>query len=1109
MATTSPTPIPTQFSPIPTRPNTIYSRSPKRAKADPSPLGPPPSAGPSRPRSRLPTSTHPRRDVQESRHAMTSPVRSPDTWQDRAARRREMSVPLLSQTLSHFSLSQSPPIPLPNRATLSDSPSIMASTPRRPSHTTPSRTPLPPHHVYPSTAPLPEIPSFLGSPFSSRTARGRYVYGGGMSSPGSGLPLATMTERIPYSETADVGAWMGRAEWMDDLPQPEIDDQDHDGDRRRNVRSSISASSIEDFSASGASSSSLRSLARSSGEHYNRPNIVTIWDEDEMAISGRLEEEDEDPSTPSRQLFSQESILQMSTKTARPSPGLSPLNSKSTYHTQVSPLQSFLHSKARIESPQPSPSPHKPTRSPLANLLPRLISSSKKALRHKSKSRSRDPGPDEEEVMTDTEDASFGFIRSNTIGRANPLSPMRNESSLPGGGIGLGIQATSTRLCDRSISLSSESSGEIDPSPTRAPTAKVSHTKLQPFPTPAPSSPSPHHVASNKYRRKTVSSQVSAKPLQKTPGAASMRVPAARPSLRRGISEGRAVDEPKTVSTGGLVYTPTALFGDEKPSPAAFASTGLMKKRGGSVGMDVPHFGEGQPHRRWTMLGSHREVSRGKDLHKALTEVQAKKELPKISTLPKSRGLRRKGSTLFNTSGSTGSIGSASEWGIVEMASPATPKKPDGLQGIPTSETIVSLVCKLIILVGEAPLRLGITTPSPTAMTTTSMYPFTSSQSISTLSTSPQLAIRAPRNRHLHDPVARNSNPMLAATFKAHESLPRKGDRGNRFDKDFVLIESLGGGAFSKVWKVRDKKGGVWAVKAGKPYSGSKNRMRQLEEASILRQLSLFSHPNVIHFVDSWEQSNRLYIRTGLAECGDLSKFLNLLGDSGGLGEARVWKVLNELCSGLSFIHSKGFLHLDIKPSNILITAGGGLKIADFGMSIILQDDGEGGGLSPALPEEGPDGGFVWSETEHQVASPLLDRELEGDREYLCPEALNRHDGKIGKQADVFSLGILVLESALNVDLPSNGESWIKLRQDDFSDLEEHYSTARTDGRPCLSVEMMRLIKGLMASDPEKRITLCEVEEMEVVERIRERGGGRMALVQEDEGWLSSMLAQD
>ena len=85
---------------------------------------------------------------------------------------------------------------------------------------------------------------------------------------------------------------------------------------------------------------------------------------------------------------------------------------------------------------------------------------------------------------------------------------------------------------------------------------------------------------------------------------------------------------------------------------------------------------------------------------------------------------------------------------------------------------------------------------------------------------------------------------------------------------------------------------------------------------------------------------------------------------------------------------------------NVLITFEGILKIADFGMAARW----------PA--KAGIEG--------------------EGDREYIGPEILM---GKYDKPADIFALGLMMLETAGNVELPDNGVSWQKLRNGDMSDV--------------------------------------------------------------------------
>lgn len=71
-------------------------------------------------------------------------------------------------------------------------------------------------------------------------------------------------------------------------------------------------------------------------------------------------------------------------------------------------------------------------------------------------------------------------------------------------------------------------------------------------------------------------------------------------------------------------------------------------------------------------------------------------------------------------------------------------------------------------------------------------------------------------------PIARASNPMLAGVISG-QGIAEK-DRG-RLEREYVVLSKLGEGEFSQVYKAREKMGGtVVAVKAGKPYTGNKNR---------------------------------------------------------------------------------------------------------------------------------------------------------------------------------------------------------------------------------------------------------------------------------------------
>ncbi|EEB09102.1 WEE protein kinase Wee1 [Schizosaccharomyces japonicus yFS275] len=217
----------------------------------------------------------------------------------------------------------------------------------------------------------------------------------------------------------------------------------------------------------------------------------------------------------------------------------------------------------------------------------------------------------------------------------------------------------------------------------------------------------------------------------------------------------------------------------------------------------------------------------------------------------------------------------------------------------------------------------------------------------------------------------------------------------------FRNVTLLGQGEFSEVFQVEHplERTVKYAVKKLKvKYSGPKERQRLLQEVGI--QHALRGHDHIVELIDSWEWDGYLYMQTELCENGSLDKFLEEQGHYSRLDEFRVWKILIELSLGLQYIHHQNFVHLDLKPANIMITFEGTLKIGDFGMA------------------------STWPVTNGT--------EREGDCEYIAPEVLTHH--QYDKPADVFSLGITVFEAAANIVLPDNGLSWRKLRSGDLSD---------------------------------------------------------------------------
>ncbi|KAK4054257.1 mitosis inhibitor protein kinase swe1 [Microbotryomycetes sp. JL201] len=311
----------------------------------------------------------------------------------------------------------------------------------------------------------------------------------------------------------------------------------------------------------------------------------------------------------------------------------------------------------------------------------------------------------------------------------------------------------------------------------------------------------------------------------------------------------------------------------------------------------------------------------------------------------------------------------------------------------------------------------------------------------------------------------------------------------NWFETNFTILRTLGNGEFSDAYEVSDRSrdGHVFAVKRTKnPFAGPKDRLRRLEEVDILRWFSLPERcsPHLIALVDAWEQINHLFIQTELCANGNLCYFLEEYGrEHELLDEARVWKILNEMVAGVAHMHTNNVIHLDLKPANVFIDEHGHLKIGDFGlatrwprldpMDIVRGAAVTGAGLpwSGVGQMEGVWPGQRGGEPRTRAKSSganVEDLEREGDREYIAPEILA---GRYGKEADIFSLGLVVLEAAANVVLPDNGPAWQKLRSNDFSDVDLDR----------LSPALVDLLRAMLEKQPERRASIEQIQQYPIV----------------------------
>lgn len=103
-------------------------------------------------------------------------------------------------------------------------------------------------------------------------------------------------------------------------------------------------------------------------------------------------------------------------------------------------------------------------------------------------------------------------------------------------------------------------------------------------------------------------------------------------------------------------------------------------------------------------------------------------------------------------------------------------------------------------------------------------------------------------------------------------------------------------------------------------------------EITLLKKLS---HPNIVEFKDYIKTKNHINIILEYLEGGSLGSALKT---SGPLPEYLINQLVKQILEGLSYIHSKNIIHRDIKAANLLIVKSGKIKLADFGIAVVISE---------------------------------------------------------------------------------------------------------------------------------------------------------------------------
>lgn len=153
--------------------------------------------------------------------------------------------------------------------------------------------------------------------------------------------------------------------------------------------------------------------------------------------------------------------------------------------------------------------------------------------------------------------------------------------------------------------------------------------------------------------------------------------------------------------------------------------------------------------------------------------------------------------------------------------------------------------------------------------------------------------------------------------------------------ENYSFIRVLGKGSFGAAFLVIRKSDGVELAAKEVRLEGLSREDREAAGREI-QVISRLNHPNIVRYVEHFEQEGTLFIIMEYANGGDL--YSSIQSRRGRLfTEEEVLHYFSQLCLALSYLHEQNVLHRDLKSQNVFLTKDNVVKLGDFGISAALR----------------------------------------------------------------------------------------------------------------------------------------------------------------------------
>ena len=252
---------------------------------------------------------------------------------------------------------------------------------------------------------------------------------------------------------------------------------------------------------------------------------------------------------------------------------------------------------------------------------------------------------------------------------------------------------------------------------------------------------------------------------------------------------------------------------------------------------------------------------------------------------------------------------------------------------------------------------------------------------------------------------------------------------GKMLDNRYEILERIGTGGMAVVYKAKcHRLNRLVAIKILKSDLAQNEEFRRRFNAES-QAVAQLSHPNIVSVYDVSRGGDTEYIVMELIDGITLKQYMEKRGQ---LNWRESLHFITQIMRGLSHAHSRGIIHRDIKPQNIMVLRDGSVKVADFGIACLAD------------------------------SAQTLTQEALGSVHYISPEQArgDRPDAR----SDIYSSGVVFYEM-LTGRLPFEGESAVAVAIQHLSSIP----LAPREINPDIPEQLELICMKAMAPDLEHR----------------------------------------